>query len=268
MRTSRTHHARRAGAAAGFTLVEVLIAVSIMAAITVVVWASVSNMFETRDFMEERYERFQIVRLSMNRMATEIGGAYVAGAAHGGEPLPGEEETGQDEEEEEEGAQRARRNYREPVQFGLIGRADRIDFTSFSHVRTIEGERASHHAEIGYFVRRGRSEDGRTVSQLMRRSDTTLDDNITRGGTIYVMVPEIESIKFEYWDSGEVQLGTTKEIAQGRWVSDWDTTRRQFAGRLPPRVRITMVLPPQGPRGLKESFTTQTQIAMTEVLEF
>lgn len=250
----------------GFTLVEVLIAVSIMAAISVVVWASISNMFETRDFLEERYERFQMVRLSMNRMATEIGGAYLAGPAHGGEPLPGEPEDLKQEDPED--ARGARRDMREPVQFGMIGRADRVDFTSLSHVRTLDGERASHHTEIGYFVRRGFAEDGRPVQQLMRRHDTSLDDNIQRGGSVYLMIPEIESIKFEYWDAGEVQLGTSKEVAQGRWISEWDTTRRQFSGRLPPRVRITLTLPAQGPRSKAEVFTTQTQIAMTEVLEF
>src|SRR5690554_4765006 len=122
----------------GFTLVEVLIAVSIMAAISVVVWASISNMFETRDFLEERYERFQMVRLSMNRMATELAGAYLAGPAHGGEQLPGEPEALTQEDPED--ARGARRDMREPVQFGMIGRADRIDFTSLAHVRTLDGE--------------------------------------------------------------------------------------------------------------------------------
>lgn len=253
-------------ASAGFTLVEVLIAVSIMAAISVVVWASISNMFETRDFLEERYERFQMVRLSMNRMATELGGSYLAGPAHGGEPLPGEPEDLSNEDPEDERG--AKRDMREPVQFGMIGRADRVDFTSLAHIRTLDGERASYHSEIGYFVRRGFAEDGRPVQQLMRRHDTTLDDNIQRGGSVYLMVPEIESIKFEYWDAGEVQLGTVKELAQGRWISEWDTTRRQFSGRLPTRIRITLTLPAQGPRSRAEVFTTQTQIAMTEVLEF
>ncbi len=261
-RLRRLKNPRRASA--GFTLVEVLLAVAIMASISAVAWVSISNMFETRDFLEERYERFQIVRLSMNRMATEIGGAYLAGPDHGGEPLPGEEDANRLMEEDERGA---RRDMREPVQFGMIGRSDRLNFTSLAHVRTLDGERASHHAEIGYFVRRGYTDDGRAVQQLMRRHDTTLDDNIERGGSVYLMVPEIESIKFEYWDAGDVQLGTMREVAQGRWVNEWDTTRREFAGRLPSRVRITLTLPAQGPRGRAEVFTTQARIEMTEVLE-
>ncbi|MFU8804935.1 MAG: type II secretion system protein J [Bradymonadaceae bacterium] len=253
----------------GFTLIEVLLAISILATLTIIVWAAVVNIFDTRDFMGERHERFQIVRLSMNRMATEISGAYLAGPDHGGEPIPGEEETpamGASEDGEEEPRQRM--GFREPVQFGLIGRSDRVHFTSFSHVRTIEGQKTSHHAQIGYFLRRGQDDDGRSITSLMRRENTHFDDDLTRGGIVYTMVPEVESIKFEYWDPGEVQVGTMREIAQGRWVSDWDTTRREQAGRLPPRIRITMVLPPQGPRGRSETFTTQATVHVTEVLEF
>jgi general secretion pathway protein J len=252
----------------GFTLVEVLIAVTIVATLMVIVWASVVNIFETRDFMGQRHERFQIVRLSMNRMAMEISGAYIAGPEHGGEPIPGEEDFDLRNLDDDDSAPRNRGAFREPVQFGMIGRADRLHFTSFAHVRTLEGQKASHHAQIGYFTRRRTTDDGRSVLSLMRRENTHFDDDLTRGGTVYVMVPEIESIRFEYWDPGVAELGTMREMAQGRWISDWDTTRRDFAGRLPLRVRITMTLPPQGPRARAETFTTQTTIYVTELLEF
>ena len=48
----------------------------------------------------------------------------------------------------------------------------------------------------------------------------------------------------------------------------WDTTRREQAGRLPTRVRITLVLPPTSRMEDPETFTTQAQIYTTEVLEF
>jgi len=252
----------------GFTLVEVLLAISILATLTVIVWASVVNIFETRDFMGERSERFQIVRLAMNRMATELSGAYIAGPEHGGEPVPGEEEQPDPSASEGEEPPRIRAGFRDPVQFGMVGRQNSVHFTSFSHVRTIEGEKASHHAQIGYFTRRRTTEDGRSVMSLMRRESVNFDGDITRGGVVYLMVPEIESIRFEYWDPGTVELGTMREMAQGRWVSDWDTTRRDHAGRLPLRIRITMVLPGQGPRGRPETFTTQTTLHVTELLEF
>jgi general secretion pathway protein J len=253
---------------AGFTLLEVLLAVSLLAAITGIAWVGVTNMFHTRDWMTQRFERYQIIRVSMDRMAREMASTYIAGPEHGGEPLPGEEEEAREEEMERDPTGRSAAQ-REPVQFGLIGRDDEIHFTTFAHIRSLEGEKASQHAEIGYFIDRGRDRDsGRLVTRLMRREDTTLDDDITDGGTVYTLIPDIESVKFEYWDPGPVQMGTMEEMAEGRWRDSWDTTRTEYGGRLPTRIRVTVTLPPQDPRGNEEVFTIQTQIETSEVLEF
>lgn len=250
----------------GFTIVEIMLAIALLATITALTWSSISSMYRTRDLIELRTERYQVMRIAMDRMTTEIGSAYMAGEQFGGEPLPGEEFVEPANEEEAEAALAAALT--EPIQFGMIARDDELNFTSFAHLRTVEGERASHHAEIGYFVRTARSDDGDMVKKLMRREDTTPDDDITRGGVIYTMYEDIESIQFEYWDPGSVELGTLEEIAQGRWVKSWDTTQREHAGRLPQRVRITLELPAPLNSRQTESFTTQAQIHTTEVLEF
>ena len=256
---------------AGFTLVEVMISVAILASLVALMWTSISSMFVTRDLVDERADRYQQIRITMNRMVQEIASAYMAGPTFGREELPGEESFGAGaagDEEEGEAALAQAMSYQEPIQFGFIGRDDRLDFTSLAHQRTAEGEKAGHHAEIGYFTRSRRNEEGRIVQELVRREDVTYDDELTEGGVLYVMLPEVEGIEFEYWDPGPVELGTMEEIAQGRWVDSWDTTGRDQAGRLPPRVRLTITLPPQGIMQGEESFTTQTEIAMTEVLDF
>lgn len=256
---------RRHPSQAGFTLVEVLIAISILVSLTALMWITISSVFQAREYFGQRYERFQIVRNAMGRMTTELSSAYMAGPMHGGEELPGEERDPTELSEEEI----QRLFMTEPIQFGFIGKDDRVDFTSFAHVRTQPNERSSHHAEISYFVRRERDDvTGDFVQQLVRREDISPDDDITRGGTIFVMVPEVEEVEFEYWDAGQVQVGTMEEVAEGRWVKDWDTTRREYAGRLPTRVKITVTLPPQRDGDDDEIFTTQTQIGATEVLEF
>lgn len=248
---------------AGFTLVEVLLAITILATIMGVITASTISMFNTRELLQQRAERTQMVHNALDRISRELAMAYMAGPEHGGEELPGTPPP----PVSADSADAVRRD--EPVQFGLIGKEESVHFTSFAHTRTQPNERASHHAEIGYFIRSERDDDaGGIVKRLMRREDTTLDDKLDRGGSIQVMLPEIEELKLEYWDPGAVRLGTLEELAQGRWVSDWDTTRREFSGRLPSRVRITITLPPQPGQRDSEVFTTQTQIATSEVLEF
>lgn len=250
---------------AGFTLIEVLIAVSILVGLTVMMWTAVSGIFQATEFFEARYERFQIVRNAMSRMNDELAASYMAGPDHGGEELPGQERDPAQLSPEE--AQAAFQ--RETIQFGFKGTDRRVDFTSFAHVRKLSGAPTSQHAEISYFTRRERDEvTGNFVLQLVRREDPSPDDRLERGGTIFVMIPEIEEVQFEYWDAGEVRVGTVEEIAEGRWIPEWDTTRRDFAGRLPTRVKIQVTLPPQNESSKPETFTTQVQLATTEVLEF
>lgn len=256
----------------GFTLIEVLTAVSIMASLTAVMWISVSSMFQTRDVVTARFERYQIMRVSMDRIARELSSAYLAGPEHGGEEIPGEEEAPQAGAQNANGQDSSAENQRdqdEIIQYGMIGRDDEISFTAFAHVRTIEGEMASQHAEVGYFLERRRTDEGRLVNSLMRREDVTPDDDLTEGGEVYTMIPHVEEIEFEYWDAGPVRLGTKEEVAEeGRWKDQWDTTKSEFAGRMPTRIRITVTLPPENERSEEKTFQTQVQLETTEVLEF
>ncbi len=248
----------------GFTLIEVLLAVTIVASLSVIAGAAVLQMFRTEEIVNERYDRYRMARLAMNRMANELSMTYLAGPDFGGEPIPGEAEFFDDDEDDPFGLS----NLRESVQFGMIGRDDYVHFTAFGHIRTLEDERASHHAQIGYFVDSYRNEEGETVRRLRRRVSTDFDDDLTRGGVVATMIPEIEDLRFEYWDPGEPELGTAYEVAQGRWVSEWDTTSSRFGGRLPTRIRITLTLTPHGPRGQTQTFVTQATLGMTEVLEY
>ena len=250
---------------AGFTLVEVMIAVSILVSLSALMFVTISQVFNAREFFETRAERFQVARNAMGRMTIEIASAYIAGPDHGGEEIPGMEVDQTKLSEEEAAAMFAR----EPIQYGFIGKDDALHFTSFAHTPTSFGVQTSHHAEIGYFVRSERDPvTDEIVDQLVRREDTSPDDRLERGGTIFVMIPSVEEVEFEYWDPGEVKVGTMEEVAEGRWVSDWNTTRREHGGRLPTRVRMTITLPPQRDGDEPEPFVTQVEIAATEVLEF
>lgn len=249
----------------GFTMVEVLLAITILASISALMGFTLNSVFTSKEYFQERFERYQIVRNAMNRMVSEFGSGYIAGPQHGGQEIPGEES---DQALLEDGGDAGALLSIDPIQFGFIGRDDQVSFTSFAHIRTQDGEKAGRHAEIGYFLRRAEDlKTGETVQQLVRREDVSYDDDITRGGVVYVMIPEVKDVKFEYWDPGAVRIGTVEELAEGRWVNDWDTTRRDQAARLPTRIRITVTLPTQFGSG-DEVFVTQAFVNITEVLEF
>lgn len=261
----------------GFTMLEVMISLSILASLTAIVWVSVNNMFRARDFMTERYQRFQVIRVALDRMNSELSSAYIAGPSFGAEergeeaasddaPEDGSNESVRQQRENAEAELRARR---EPVQFGMVGRDDEVNFTSFAHMRMFRDEPTSYHAEIGYFVERRRTEDGDFAKSLMRREDTTLDDDITEGGKVYVLIPEIEEVEFEYWDPGETELGQSQEDrARGDWVDDWDTRNDEYRDRLPTRIRITVTLPAQNQAREPETFSTQTKVMVNQLMEY
>lgn len=260
----------------GFTLIEVLISMSILAGLTAIMWVAIKNIFDTRDFITERYERFQIMRVALDRMNTEIASAYLAGPSFGAErrfddkrDATGSGSGGSARQQTEEAQREALEAEREPVAFGMRGEEDELHFTTFAHMRTVEGERTSHHAEIGYYLKEVEKKRGEgTVQSLVRRIDTTYDDDITEGGEVYTLVPNVEDVEFEYWDPGDIELGTEEELGQGSWTRTWDTSQREHYKRLPTRVKITITLPAQGPRGEEETFTTQTRIMTSQRLEF
>lgn len=256
---------RHLTSARGFTIIEVLIAIAVLSGLTAVTWVSISNMFRTRDVVEKRAARYQQVRVTMNRMTTELSSAYVAGPELGGKDIPGEEFEPVASDDDDAPIPLT---IEEPVEFGMKGRDDRISFTTMAHTRTQPGERSSYHAEVGYYVREKENFEGEMVDQLVRREDTSMDDNLERGGVIYTMLPEVVALEIEYWDAGRVKVGTFEEIAEGRWVDEWDTSRSEFAGRLPTRIRIKLILPPPPLGGENEVFTTQIELPTTEVLEF
>jgi prepilin-type N-terminal cleavage/methylation domain-containing protein len=264
---------KRTGRQLGFTMIEVLVAVSIVAGLTAMVWAAVENTFETRDYMTDQFERYQIARIALDRMKEELASAYLAGPTHGGKELPkGEwvppEQTDQNQQQSQQQQIIGRGPQNEPIEFGMVGQDDEIHFTTLGHRRKAEGEKAGYHAEISYFIESD-MRDGEIVDTLMRREDISPDGDIEEGGTIFRLIPSIKEIKFEYWDPGPVEIGTIEEVAEeGEWVDEWDTDDSDFSGRLPTRIRITLVLPPKNPRASELKFRTQVDIGATQVLEF
>ena len=63
---------RRKRASAGFTLIEVMIAMSILARITVLVWGSFQQTFRTRRLIEGNLTRYRAARVAMDRILRDV----------------------------------------------------------------------------------------------------------------------------------------------------------------------------------------------------
>jgi prepilin-type N-terminal cleavage/methylation domain len=189
---------------AGFTLLEVMIALSILAAISLSIFAVTSQTVNSKGSTEERDEIQHSVTLALSKISDDLNMAFIVTS----KDLLGSDFDGD---------------------YGFQGSEERVDFVSFSHQRYIENARESDTAEISYFLAPMPDEPG--MRALMRRESPSIDKNLQEGGEAVVLLEGVENIKFEYYDE------KSKEFKRA-----WDTRSVDFGAKLPAAVRVTLEL--------------------------
>ena len=222
----------------GFTLVEVLISLGIMATTFGIMWGSFATSNRMRDIATTRYDRLRAVHAALQRMQREISMSFVS-------------KIGQNPTNE---------RMEETYVTAFIGQHDRLDFSNFAHMRTRADEVSSEQAEIAYYLRSERGRDGRLQDNLVRREQAPIDGDPEEGGTIFVLLEDVKSLEFDYWRPD-------REIAGDAWEREWDS-RDLGVGTLPPRVRVTIeVQDPLTDRKTWE-FAIQSEIHLTTPIGF
>ncbi len=228
--------ARRAARRArrGLTLLEILVAVGVLAMISTLVYGAFDQMSRIRKGVEGTSERFHQGSSAIARMSRELQSAYLS--LH--RPLlnPGLEVS-------------------RTAFVGVdSGKLDRVDFTSFSHRRLGLGERTSDQNELSYFL--SQNPDSPAVD-LARREAAHIDLEPRKGGVVQVLAEDVLELDLRYFDP-----------MVGDWVDSWDSTQPtgQFE-RLPMQVRIELVLAGPG-GGAPYRFVTKVPLAMQAPLTF
>jgi general secretion pathway protein J len=199
----------RAGKRRGFTLIEVMIAIAILAMITVLLYSAFSSLKTSKDGIARIAGRYQEGRGALHRITSELQSAYLS--AH--VPIDLELQT---------------------VATAFIGKrgspADRVDFNSFANRRFERDAHKSDQAEIGYFGMEDPEEGGRY--DLVRRVSDRPDMQPDKGGRVEVLATDIDLFDLAYLDP-----------MTGNWVEEWDSTQALDQGnRLPLQVRVKLVL--------------------------
>ncbi|HMR05146.1 MAG TPA: type II secretion system protein GspJ [Polyangiaceae bacterium] len=193
----------------GFTLVELLVAISILAMISVLIYSTFASMKRSREGLERGNDRYREGRLAMARITRELSSAFIS--LH--TPI-------------DQALAPNRTAFK-----GTTGTpADRVDFTAFAHLRIDRNSHESDQAEVGYFGSSNPAKDGTT--DLVRRLSTRIDGEPDRGGRIDVLATDIDLFDLQYLDP-----------LTGQWVETWDTT--QAIGqkdRLPLQIRVILVM--------------------------
>jgi general secretion pathway protein J len=216
------------------TLIEVLVAIAILALISIVVFGGFSQTMTNKRVLEEQADQTHVIRIAMERMVRELSMAYVS----------------------------AHQNVSPMLQMmntcfigGRSGRAHRIDFTSFSHRRLYRDAHESDQNELSYFVTDHPDpppdRNGRRRSQyvLVRREQNRIDQDPQQGGTMQILVEDVVDFEMEYFDT-----------VSGEWVEQWDTRDVSHQPmRLPAQVKIRLTVHDDRARSGQRTFATRAQ---------
>ncbi len=218
----------------GFTLMEVMLSVAIVAIITTLVWASFGRLIHTSREISEAGEHWHGVRVAMNRIASEVSMAFVS---------------------DNYDSERYRRSdpASRPTLFLIEDRGDRgrLVFTGFVNRRLYIDEKASDQAVVEYFV--DRDAEGRT--HLFRRQKNIIDGDWDRDGQVAILLEDINAFRVQWWDPEREQ-----------WMNEYDTRRNEYHQRLPSRVQIKIEA--VDPDGIERIYTTQTRVMLTTPLRW
>lgn len=217
----------------GFTLLEIMLAVAVLALVGTMIYSGFSQTALNKARIEEDVEHSRIIHMALERMARELTMAFVSTHVNPSLDL-------------------------RVVDTAFIGKDngkdDRIDFTSFSHRRLYRNARESDQNEISYFVTEHPDEPG--VLVLARREQNRIDEDPRRGGKSQILVENVVEFNVEYFDP----LLTD-------WVQTWNTEDMLAQpNRLPTQVRIRLAVKDPRRRGEIQAFGTRITIPLTYAL--
>lgn len=217
----------------GMTLVEVLVAIAILATISTIVFSGFTQTMRNKRHIEEEADRTHVIRVALERMVSELSMAYVSIQVNPNQTLS---------------------TMNTCFIGGRSGQGHRVDFTSFSHRRLYRDAHESDQNELSYFVTDHPDIDGQRV--LARREQNRVDEDPQTGGRVQILVEDVEDLEIEYLDS-----------VTGEWTDSWDTRElTKQPNRLPIQVKIMLTVPDPHTRTRRRTFTTRAQPMITWAL--
>lgn len=156
---------------AGFTLLEVMISVGLVAIIATMMYESISITMKSRDKIARVEDLNHSAQVMMTHIKSDISMAFLSNHVSTEEPA---------------------------FETMFVGREDSLMMTTFSHERRRRGARESDQALVEY---RFGSLDGEDV--IFRREKAVLDQDPEDGGIEEVIVSGVREFKLSYWDEEE-----------------------------------------------------------------
>ena len=192
-------------AARGFSLIELLLAIGILGAISVFAITMLSTQVTNRNELTLVNESQHILHAAMTRIYDDIRHIY----------LPVKKDA--------IFANVSRRR----VKPGLFQRTDSLIFSFQAYQSLLRDSGESNIAMVKYSNQK--SPDSSNITQLVRSIDTDMEESLEgdRVGSRLVLVPDLKSFKVTWWDGSDFR-------------DDWNTEQSDTSGVLPKMAKIEL----------------------------
>jgi len=224
--------AKRNRLPSGFTLIEVMLALALMALVTSILWGTIAQTAKVKKRIEDAQDRTHTVRVALMRMSREIEMAYQSNF-------------------EALGTQERR------TMFSGVSHNDfdELSFSWFGHQRLRADAAEGDTAVVRYFSQP--DPDDYSQTNLMRRETRRLEakDPELIPGETYLLCPAVVRLKFAYYD-----------YQQKDWRDEWDTTKADGLQYLPTQVRILLTVLDE--RGQPVTFISIARLHALERIDY
>ena len=217
---------------AGFTLIEIMLALALLAFVTSLLWGTFAQTARVKKRIEQMQDRTHTVRVALMRMSREVEMAFVSNS-------------------EAVGVQDRRTMFSGTAHSDF----DELRFSWFGHQRLRADAAEGDTALVHYFP--APDPDDSTATNLMRRETRRLEGKDPRliPGETYLLCPAVSRLKFAYYD-----------YKQKDWRDEWDTTKADGLQYLPTQVRISLTVLDE--RGAPITFVSIARLHALERVDY
>jgi len=200
MRPDVARRCVRRASTRGFTLLELLIAIGLLALLSGIMLQSMRITFKARETIAMIEELNHAAQVSLSHLTRDISMAYLSNHV----------------------------NMQEPAGQTLFeGRSDNLLFSYLGHERRRRGARESDQGIVEYLLENDPDGPGRV---LIRRENSIIDNDPEDGGVREELVSGVREFKLEYWDD---ENDDWKDEWQARME---DAAKSGLGGALAPEV--------------------------------
>lgn len=239
---------------AGFTLIEVLLSVTILATLSMLAARAISQAVRAKIKIQDQIDDVSKMRDALRLIERDVNLAYhhrdfekeLQDLSKKKSQTPGKTQNPERQDQQvpdlppldnaaRQSAEPQREAERKDPSTFFMGGEDKMDFATMNNTRMIKNSRQADFIEVGYALKNCTSADGKTTSKcLWRRSSNIVDDDVTLGGNEVALLENVTEFGLKYIGKGKQD-----------WVKDWKSDKSGDAAtkdHFPIAVQISLTV--------------------------